>query len=113
MNLEHVLIRWEFVPKRTQHGRARSVRLFKQGVNVRQERVSLANRLTNDCRALVTEQPRLAALRLQMRVSTKERIVSADLVPPRHELSVGIAKKSSDVGAAKRQPAHAEREHHR
>ena len=42
----------------------------------------------------------------------EERVVNPGLVPPRHELPVGVAEETSDVGAGEGETGRAQGEHH-
>ena len=103
----------ELVPQRTEHGRALAVRRLEEGVQVRHELVPPADGVADRSRGIGPEQPRLASLRLQVRVPAEEGVVDSDLVPPRHELGVGIAEETADVRSREREARQPERRHHR
>ena len=64
---------------KTYHRHVGLRRLFKEGVNVRQELVPALDRRPDHRRVLLAKQPRLAPLRVEMRVGAEEGLKSASL----------------------------------
>ena len=78
-----------------------------------QVRVPSRNRGSNTTQHLLTEQPRLAALRVDVGVGAEERLPGPGLVPPLQQLRVRVAEETAHIGAGEGQAGEADGEQHR
>mmetsp|Transcript_49071 Transcript_49071/g.144954 ORF Transcript_49071/g.144954 Transcript_49071/m.144954 type:complete len:618 (-) Transcript_49071:32-1885(-) len=104
---------WKLVPERAHHQRAVGTMRGEERVQVWEESVSQVQRLPHLPRHLLAKQVRLAPLRLELRVRTKERVEHCRLVPPDEQLRGRIPEETAHIGPDKRNACDREREEHR
>mmetsp|Transcript_22353 Transcript_22353/g.69850 ORF Transcript_22353/g.69850 Transcript_22353/m.69850 type:complete len:731 (-) Transcript_22353:901-3093(-) len=110
---EASLVLGELEEEGAHHWHAVEVGCGKERVDVGQQAVPLAYRLTNALCVGLTQDPRLAALGLDVSVRAEEGVVRTHLVPAHEELRLGIVEESAHVRAGEGNAANAEREEHR
>mmetsp|Transcript_4553 Transcript_4553/g.7951 ORF Transcript_4553/g.7951 Transcript_4553/m.7951 type:complete len:296 (+) Transcript_4553:599-1486(+) len=106
------LFLWKFVPDGSHHRGSVLVSIMEKRVRVRHEVVTQLNCRLDIVHGLVSKQPRLPSLRVNVGVGSEERVKDTKLIPPCQQLDIGISEEATNVCSTECETRHSQRETH-